>query len=494
MDSILKPTLVLMTGRALAFGATFVIPLVLARVFDQGQFGTYKQLLLVFSTLVAVVPLGMAESLYYFVPGQPRRAGRYAANATLFLALAGLGTAAVLAATGPRLAAALANAAAGGYIASVGVFTALMLAAAPLETIMIAGRRYRSAATTYAVSDLARAALFALPAALTGSLAWLMAGALLFGGLRLAAGLVYLAREFGRELRPDLAALRSQLRYALPFGAAAIVEIAQGTYHQYAVSYHFGAAAFALYSVGCLQVPLVDFIAGPAGNVAMVHMAERRGDGPAVVRLWHDTTRQLALVFVPLVVLLEVAAGDLIVALYTPLYAQSVPIFRLWCLTVLLSTLQTDAVLRVYARTRFILLLNLARLALVASTITWLLRRFGIPGAALAAVSGLALAKVVALARLRGLLGTGLARLLPWATLARIAAVSLAAAAPALLVRAELEGAPWARLLWVSSTYTLAYAALALALLVTPPERRALTGWLARFGRPLPAEQGTVGS
>jgi hypothetical protein len=47
MQSILKPTLVLMTGRALAFGGTFMIPLVLARVFDQAEFGTYKQLLLI---------------------------------------------------------------------------------------------------------------------------------------------------------------------------------------------------------------------------------------------------------------------------------------------------------------------------------------------------------------------------------------------------------------------------------------------------------------
>src|SRR6185503_5425430 len=108
MDSILKPTLVLMAGRALAFGGTFLIPLVLARVFDQAQFGTYKLLLLIFATLYAVAPLGMAESLYYFVPREPQRAGRLVANATLFLIAAGVGSVAALAAFGPRLAAALA--------------------------------------------------------------------------------------------------------------------------------------------------------------------------------------------------------------------------------------------------------------------------------------------------------------------------------------------------------------------------------------------------
>jgi O-antigen/teichoic acid export membrane protein len=494
MSSILKPTLVLMTGRALAFAGTFLIPLVLARTFDQAQFGTYKQLLLLFATLFAVAPLGMAESLYYFVPGQPQRAGRYVANATLFLLAAALFVVAFLAACGPRVAAALANAAAGGYLVPLGVFTGLMLVAAPLETLMIARQRYRTAASTYALSDLARAALFALPAALTGSLGWLLAGAILFAALRLGCTLAYLLREFGRDLRLDTSALRSQLRYALPFGAAALVEIAQGTYHQYAVSFRLGAAAFALYSVGCLQVPLVDFIAGPAGIVAMVRMAEMRGDGPAVLQLWHDTTRQLAMVFVPLVALLELVAGDLIVTLYTPLYAASVPIFRVWCLTILLSVLQTDAVLRVHAQTRFILVLNLLRLALIASTVAWSLRTLGLPGAALAAVAALALAKTLALARLRPLLGAGLAGLLPWGTLARIGGVAVAAAVPALFVRAELDAAPWARLMAAATAYALAYAALAVPLLLTGPERRALAARWGRAGQPALPEQGTAES
>ena len=36
-DSVFKPALLLMTGRTVAFGATFLIPLILARVFDPAQ-------------------------------------------------------------------------------------------------------------------------------------------------------------------------------------------------------------------------------------------------------------------------------------------------------------------------------------------------------------------------------------------------------------------------------------------------------------------------
>src|SRR5437879_12894336 len=63
MNSTFKPTLVLMSGRSLAFAATFFIPMVLVRVFDQTEFGTYKQLFLIVSTLYGIAQLGMAESL-----------------------------------------------------------------------------------------------------------------------------------------------------------------------------------------------------------------------------------------------------------------------------------------------------------------------------------------------------------------------------------------------------------------------------------------------
>jgi len=56
-ESVFKPALLLMSGRTLAFAATFFIPVVLARIFDPAEFGTYKQLFLVHSTIYYIVQL-----------------------------------------------------------------------------------------------------------------------------------------------------------------------------------------------------------------------------------------------------------------------------------------------------------------------------------------------------------------------------------------------------------------------------------------------------
>jgi hypothetical protein len=72
--------MLLVAGRAVGFAAAFAIPVVLARLFDRAEYGTYKQLFLVFATLYGLAQLGMAESLYY-LPQPICSRGRYVANA-----------------------------------------------------------------------------------------------------------------------------------------------------------------------------------------------------------------------------------------------------------------------------------------------------------------------------------------------------------------------------------------------------------------------------
>jgi O-antigen/teichoic acid export membrane protein len=91
-----RAALVLVAGRSVGYFAAFGIPVVLARLFDVEEFGTYKFLFLVFGTFYGVAQLGMAESLYYFLPKNAREAGRHIGNSLLALAVAGVACIALL--------------------------------------------------------------------------------------------------------------------------------------------------------------------------------------------------------------------------------------------------------------------------------------------------------------------------------------------------------------------------------------------------------------
>jgi O-antigen/teichoic acid export membrane protein len=472
-----QPVFSLMSGRALAFAATFFVPAALARIFDPAEFGTYKQALLIFSTLYYIAPFGMAESLFYFLPRAPRAAGRYVANAVLFLAAAGVVCLALLGMAGATISRWLSNAALSEVLPLIGVYLLLMLMAAVLEIVLLAGKRYAWTASAYGVSDLLRAGFLLIPALLMRRVDALFVGAIAFAALRAGTVLLYLGREFRRELRPDPRLLRQQLAYAGPFGLAVLIEMLQANFHQYAVSYHFDAATFAVYAVGCLSPPFVDFVSTPAGNVMMMRMSAHAAEGRRKVMqaVWRDTARKLFLLIAPVVGLQLVAAREIIVVLFTSTYLASVPIFMVWSTAILLATAQADGVLRVYADTRFLLLLSTVRLLLVLALIVPCLLEFGLVGAALATVLATAVTKGIALGRVKRLLQADVASVLPWGSLGAVAAAAGGAAVAALIVKSQLDLAAPLVLVATIGVYAATYLALVFRLgLLTESERRAI--------------------
>src|SRR6185369_16807675 len=135
--------------------------------------------------------------------------------------------------------------------------------------------------------------------------------------------------------------------------------------------------------------------------------------------------------FFPFVGLLVVNAYGLITLLFTRAYAASVPLFMVWCLSILLSAFQIDGVLRVFAEMKYLVGINLVRLVLVLAFMGWFLSTFKLMGAVLITLVGMFIAKLLAVIRIRTLLETSFREVLPWKSLAGILVAAAAAAIPA---------------------------------------------------------------
>jgi O-antigen/teichoic acid export membrane protein len=454
----------LVAGRTAGFVASFAIPMVLARVFGLAEFGTYKQLFLIYATLYGLAQVGMAESLYYFVPRNPDQAGRRITNALVTLILIGLTAWALLSLGRGTIAAWMSNPALEAHLPLLGLFLALTLPATILEIVMVSRNEHTAAAWVYAASDIIRTLLLVVPAMALWGLRGVLIGAIACAALRMAAMLIYLWRALGHDLRIDATLWSGQLAYALPFALAVGVEVVQANLHQYFVASRFDAATFAIYAVGCLQIPLIDVISSSTANVMMVKMAqpEEGAQQHSALALWHETTCRLATLMFPLAVLLVLTAPAIIVLLFTDNYLASVPIFMVWSLTILPSAFAVDAVLRVYARTRFLLVMNLVRLLLVALLTGWCLSTFGLAGAVVVTLLATVVLKAAGVAAIARIMKVGIGEVLPWKKLAAITAWACLSAGPALWV----SRAAWPPLAMVANTAAVYAATLALIWLV----------------------------
>src|SRR5215831_15033815 len=459
-NSTFKPAFKLMSGRVAAFMITFMTGPLLARMFSQSEFGTYKQFMLVTYTLFLIGQCGLAECLFYFLPKNPERGASYAVNSVFMLFLSGIVCWLGLMVSPGRLARWANNADLVQYIPIMGAYLLFMLMGTVLEISMVSRKRYNLATITYVTSDLLRAAFLVIPALITRSLMWALIGSVCFFFMRVCAIFGYFRSEFSGRMHLDRALLKDQWAYALPFSLSVIVQVIQQNYHQYAVMFHFDAATFAIYSVGCLQIPLVDFLATPASNVMMVRMTEEQREGRVrhLLPIWHDTTRKLALMFFPFVGILVVSAYRLITLLFTKQYAASVPLFMVWCLSILLSAFQTDGVLRVFAEMKYLVGINLVRLAIVLAMMSWFLSTFQLMGAVLITLVGMFVAKVLAVIRIRTLLQSSVAEVLPWRNLAGIFMAATAAAGPAMVLNARLSLPALAMLPLCGMAYVTTYS------------------------------------
>ena len=55
-------------GQFCAYAIGIVSPMILSRYFDKGDYGTYKQVMYVYSTLTTVFTFGIPRAYSYFIP------------------------------------------------------------------------------------------------------------------------------------------------------------------------------------------------------------------------------------------------------------------------------------------------------------------------------------------------------------------------------------------------------------------------------------------
>ncbi|GEJ56264.1 lipopolysaccharide biosynthesis protein [Anaeromyxobacter diazotrophicus] len=440
----------LIAARLASACVTLFIPLVLARMMPQAEYGTYKLLFLVSLTAAAVLPLGVAQSLYFFVPRAREPRVYFGQTLAFMLAAGGLGGAALLAAA-PLLARALSTPGILEHRLELALFTALAVGAAPLEPSITSQGRTRLAALFYLGSDALRAAALIVPALIGLGLHGMMRAMVAWASLRLGtAWAITLLAQRGRLW--DRALFRQQLAYALPFGMAIVFAIPQQYAHQFIVAHAVGPALFAVYAVACFELPFVDLFYTPTGEVLMVQLGEldragRRSEGAAAFR---DAVARLAALLLPPIAFVFAVAPAFITTMFGPRFAGAAPLFRVCLLVMPLGIWPLDATLRARGETRHILLTYVLKAA-VSIPVVWLaVERFGLPGAAAAYVGSEFLGRALLAWRVpRALSSRGhavrLGELVPGRALARTVAVAVGLAAlgaAAYQLAARFEVAP----------------------------------------------------
>jgi len=343
----------LMVAKTVAYVLGFALPLVLVRRLSQSEFGLYKQVFLLVGSAMTVLPLGFVMSAFYFLPRQLDKQARVAANILVFHVTVGAAACLVLLWHPGILGGIFKDPVLGALSGRLAVLVLLMVAFSFIELLALAANDVRAASVFIVLTYSAKTLLLLGAAFWYASIDAVIYAALVHGLLQAALLLWYLHARFpGFSRALDPALMRAQLVYALPLGGAAILSMAQSDLHYYFVAHYFDAATYALYAVGCFQLPLVAIFSESVGAVAIPAMSRLQLENRPreIVELSVRLMRALAAFYFPIYVFLLVAGREFIAVLFTSRYADSWPIFavNLTLLPLAILTSVSDPVLRAY--------------------------------------------------------------------------------------------------------------------------------------------------
>ena len=374
----------------LAFALSFLTPLVIVRVFDRAEFGTYKQLFQILATFMTALYLQVPMSAYYFMPREPNKRLQVAMNIILFYLVTGGLTALLFAAYPTWITYIFHNPALDEHIPLLGVALTLWLIATNVEIFPLALGDIRTASQFIVLAQISKSLIMISAALMFGSLRAVLWGSIIQGAIQCAFMLGYIHFRIGSlKVRLDhlfdWSLLRKQLSNSLPYGAGATAQSIQLDLHNYFVSHYFSAASFAVYANGCFQVPLISLLQSSFRDALTPEVArlEASGDYKAIIQAWLNAMRRLSFVILPTCALLFVVRRELIVTLFTEAYADSAPIFAIYLIVLMTQGALISSIMRSIADFRYFRLkFNLAQIPLACVALYIGVKFGGLVGAA----------------------------------------------------------------------------------------------------------------
>jgi O-antigen/teichoic acid export membrane protein len=411
------------------YAVQFLLPVVLTRTLDPDAFGHYRLLWLAVATIMAVAPLAMPVSLYYFLPRADAAAKRLYINQTLvYLGLAGLVAAWAVSAWNPLLPDTLRPVAAYGPV--VPAFILLWVVASLLDLLPTAEEQVRWQANAIVGLSTVRGVALALAAWLTRDLGVVLYALLGFVVFKLALLLYYVARRHGlRGPVAQRAAFLGQVRHAAPFGISGALYGLRAQADQWVAASLFAPALFAAFSVASVLAPLIHVFRQSFNHAFLPSMSrfQAEGDITGMLELNSRANVAVALMVCPLLAFCFVYADRVVTLVYTSTYAAAGDVMRVYIVGMIALVVELNSIMLLQNEGRYAVRVNLAALAASVPISYFGATHFGLPGAAAGSVLAVYLERFATLKRISGVTGKPLRHVQDWRSLGLILAAVVVA-------------------------------------------------------------------
>lgn len=317
-------------GSLFSFGFGIVSSMILSRYFDKSDYGTYKQVLYVYHTMLTVFTLGLPKAYSFFLPRSPIDQAKSLINRITYLFFLLGGVFSLLLFFGaPYIADIMNNEDLAQALRIFAIVPLLMLPTMGLEGILATYRKTKFMAVYTIVTRIVMLLCVALPVVFfnVGYIGSIIGFAISsFVAFLLALYFKYLpVRNQGSE-SSDIT-YREILQFSLPILFASLWGMLINSTDQFFISRYFGTEAFAEFSNGAIEIPFISMIIGSSAAVLtpllsgkMDSIAKER---TTIENLWKNSLLKSIMLIYPMIVFFVLDANLIMTTLYGKSYEAS---------------------------------------------------------------------------------------------------------------------------------------------------------------------------
>ena len=426
------------SGRILAMIAGFLMPILLTRFLTQENYGIYSQFNVLLAFVSNIFSFGMQSNLYYYFPGSDEKRQKALVGNTLFtmMTFASLAMVCLLVPQTAKLFMGEGELESFKGLVAVGVFFSIpVLLVFPLFVT----RGDKALSVIYPpVETLLRVFIIIGTAAIFKTIEAILLSMVIYHVLQFIFTTLYSSWPYRKVHGTwfDWELLKSQFRYAAPFGVAVVLGTFFRQFDKMLCITFITPTEYAIYSLAFYGIPGINSVYESIAEVNILNMsaAYKENNIKETISLAQSYVIRLMSFSIPLILAVFVFANVIIGFLFPPEYIGAVPFFRIYVFSFVIGALGAGLVLRATGKTKYTFRAYLATAVIYLPFAYFSIKYYGTWGAISTAMLGILLPKVFQIAFEMKILQVSFWRYMPWKKLAVIVLLSVVHIIPVALL------------------------------------------------------------
>lgn len=347
-------------GSMFSFAFGIVSSMILSRYFDKIEYGTYKQVLYIYNSLLAVFTLGLPKAYSYFLPRCPLdEAKSLIKKITNLFFILGAFLSLILYFGAGFMADFLKNPLLKGALQIFSPVPFFMMPTMGIESILAVYRKTKFISLYVFITRLIMLLCVALPVVMFGlvcndALIGFVIGA--FISFLLALYLKYLPVK-NEGTSATSYSYKEIFKFTYPLFVASIWGVLINSTDQFFVSRYFGTEEFAVFSNGAMELPFIGMIIGACSTVLTPLFAKNVYEGAnfkeKIYPVWNSSLVKSAMLIYPIVIFCFYDSNLIMELMYGSGYSESGNYFRLKLFTYFVKIISFYSVLVALGATKF---------------------------------------------------------------------------------------------------------------------------------------------